>query len=169
MFNGAPASSSSYGEPSAGAPAEKARNVFKGTQPLDAQSLAEANRKGRTVRIPIAQRSGPTATPLPVEPSSAPQEAHGGPTSDNARFDDKRVIIDSSRADSGVYRGPNYQGAAGPPYSVSSPPSSAETLTPELVFQQGGFQGKGMYVLRGLLVGAGVGVLIALIVFLIRS
>jgi hypothetical protein len=171
MFHGAPASSSSYGEPSGGAPAEKPRNVFKGTQPLDAQSLAEANRKGRTVRLSIAQRLGSTASPLPVEPSPMLQEVQGGPPpNSDGRSDGKRVIVDSSRAGSGAYTPPNYQGAAGPPYSSSSPPSSAETLTPELAFQQpGGLRGKGAYVLRGLLVGAGVGALIALIVFLIRS
>lgn len=183
MIPGAPSSGAPSGQPaSRGTPLSS----LKGTQPLSREDIDNAERRLRTARMSSMDRggSGSASDPPPWEPPSGPSVGRGAPA-------------DARQAGSGFYPRPEMgggpAGGSGPPPNPRStgsgsyaPPNSApgqdvlpssggpssgmETVVGSLSMQRpGGNPSKGKWVLGGLLVGTGVGVIIALLVILIRS
>jgi hypothetical protein len=187
MYHGAPSGGSPSGAPPS---AEVPLSSLKGTQPLNRSDIDNAQQRMRTVRLPKPERGGmgqagsapsdpppwePVAGPggggAPSNPGHAGSGSYGRPAMGSAPPGGSAPPPNPRAMGSGSYPHAPAAGLDMAPRGATPPPSSgSETVAGGYAMQRsGGTRSKGIWVLGGLLLGTGVGVLIAVIVILIRS
>jgi serine/threonine-protein kinase len=168
---GAPSDPPPWGPPSSGPPAGGGAQVDARQAGGGYYARPEQPGSGSSAR-PEAGSGPPPGSAQPSNPMHAGSgyysrpEAGSGPPPGSAQPSNPR----SSGSGPNAATAPGAGQDALPPWGTPPPSSGLETVVGGLAMHRpGGGRSKGVWVLGGLLLGTGVGVLIALIVILIRS